>query len=231
VVKLTDRALCKDLLQMPRADLRQDLILDGLIQSASEDAERITRRKFGYQANIVEYHPSYDQGFNDPEPVFFIVDSFPLDPLVAPIVKWSNADHRADLQTTLDPANGDFTYDPEKGLFSIRYMGAATMTQPIIGGFQFSYAPRGFQVTYAGGYPVTEPPSSNDSPDPLDEYGVAQVPTGLKLIVAKKVAADYRALRPASNYFLRRGVLNVAVTAMETFRQDLTPYIKRDRLL
>jgi hypothetical protein len=228
VTKLTERALVKDLLQIPRADSRQDTILDSLIQTVSAECERICRRNFSHQPFIVEYFTSYDQSFSDPEPQLLIVGSFPIDGSFEPQVQWSPYDHREDLFIKLEHSTGDYSYDLESGLISIRYMGVAATNLPIVGGTLFTYHPRGFQVSYAGGYPTNDAPSPDDNPDPLDDYGITQVPTGLKLTVAKKVAADYRALRPVSDYFSRRGVLNQASVALDVFRQDLKPYMKRN---
>jgi hypothetical protein len=228
VSKLTERALVKDILQIPRADQRQDPLLDSLIEAASAETERICNRKFAYRENIVETWPSFDQSFADPEPQFHIVDSFPMSTSV-PQIQWSPYDQRPNLVVYLSYDTGDFAFNPETGLISIRYMGVAATNLPFVGGIMFTYHPRGFQITYSGGYPTTAPPSPNDNPDPLDDYGVTDVPVALKLIVAQKAAEDFRALRPPPRP--ERAVSRpLQDLATQRLAERLIPWRKRDRM-
>lgn len=231
MTKLVERALVKDVLQIARADTRSDQLLDSLIQNVSAECERLTRRKFTYVDQVLEYHPSYDQEFIDPEPQFMIVDTYPIDTTRPLAVSWSPFDFRNDLFINLDPSTGDFDATRgDIGFISVRQMGSAASNLPFIGGIMFSYAPRGFKITYSGGYPITAIPSPYDDPDPMDDFGVTQVPDGLKFTVAKKVAADFRALRPDKDFSMKRGLLNPATTALGTFVQDLKPWTKKDVL-
>lgn len=192
MVKLVERALVKDLLRLPRADTLQDGILNGMIEQCSAQVERITRREFTYAARV-EYHRSYEQTAVDPEPQYITLNAFPVDTDETFLLQWSPHDHRTGHIIDLSESNEDYELLAEKGMVVVRTAGGIVNNLPLLGSIIFSYAPRGFKVTYTGGYAVSEHPGGD--PDPLDDYDVVQVPDSLKQVVAQKVALDFQAVR------------------------------------
>lgn len=193
MTKLTERSRVKDFAQIPRADTLQDALINAMIEQASAEVEDITRRKFEKKERV-EYHTSYEQAAFDPEPQIVLLDAFPVDMEQQFILKWSAYDHRENLTITLNPDEDEFGVEEEKGFIWVRSAGGIAQNLPLLGATWITYAPRGFQVTYTGGYSVTEAPEGHTA-DPLDDFGVAQVPEGLKNIIAQKIARDLKEVR------------------------------------
>ncbi len=78
MTKLTERALVKDILGISRMDLSPDPILNGMIETASNEAELWCRRKFPYAVRQ-ELHQRYAQSIHNPDPQYIWLDG-PLDP-------------------------------------------------------------------------------------------------------------------------------------------------------
>lgn len=197
MVKLTERARVKDYAKIARADTLHDGLINDMIEQASEEIQDLTRREFEKKQRT-EYHTSYEQTAFDPEPQIVLANAWPIDEGETIELIWSPYDHREGLTTELTQANEDFTVDAEKGFIWVRSNGGLVNNLPLLGTTIFSYAPRGFKLTYTGGYEVTTEPQGHTA-DPLDDFGVAQVPESLKNIVAQKIAKDLvemRFLRP-----------------------------------
>lgn len=200
MVKLTDRSRVKDYAKIARADTLHDSLINDMIEQASEEVERLTRREFEKKVRT-EYHTSYEQSAFEPEPQIILANAWPIDTGEELLLSWSAYDHREGTATDLTEANEDFTVDAEKGFIWVKSNGGLINNLPLLGNMIFSYAPRGFKLTYTGGYEVTVEPDSHTA-DPMDDFGVASVPEGLKNIIAQKVArdlTDMRFLRPFEN--------------------------------
>lgn len=231
-LKLCERALLKNLLSMPTADPRQDETLNALIEQASEETEFLTRRKFMY-GEYTEYYPSYDQTIVGLDKQTILVDAFPIDITKKVYLAFSPFNHMnqtvVELQWSpdLQARNAcDFTVIPERGRYDVLKLGILTANFPVFAGVGFTYAERGFKTVYWGGYPLSVKPD-NEPDDPLDDYGVTQVPYGLKLIVAKKAAAEYNLMRVKEPFIQRRGP-SVSETIQQEFRAALKPWSKKD---
>jgi len=222
MVKLVERALVKDLLMLPRADTMPDGILNGLIQSASDEAVRLTRRSFG-KMERVEFRQSYDQAVADPEPQWLLMDAYPIDMAQPLKVEYSPYEWRPQGSIlVLNFTSQDYTVEPDKGKIVVRGATDYVYTSYVpINGRMFTYSPRGFRVTYTGGYPVSVAPEGD--PDPLDDYGVVQVDEGLKLVVAQQVASQYKYLRGNLEKVTKEDL-------SEAYRQDLKPFTKKDMI-
>jgi hypothetical protein len=188
LTKLTERALVKDLIGIARADLIYDTILNGMIDTASDRAEEWCRRKFAYGLRE-EFHQSYEQSLSDPNPQYVWLDG-PIDPAVQLIINWSWNEWQDFAQ---ELSRESYTVDLEQGLIvlTLKLASPGYSYSPFPYSRQFVTSPTGFKVKYAGGYPVSAPPTTGYTFDPSDDYGVVQVPDGLKLAVAQKVAADF----------------------------------------
>lgn len=189
-MKLVERALVKDLLEIARADTLQDAVLDSMINDASDEAAEFCRRKFEKEARV-EYFQSYDQTFFDPVPQFIWLDG-PID-LTAPFkIVFSSYGLHDTSGINLEDNNIDYKLDLKESLINVYGISGTSSDPALIGlvGGNFVYSPTGFQVTYTGGYEVTVKPDGEPD-DPMDDYGVVQVPRGLKMIVAQKVARDF----------------------------------------
>lgn len=188
MVKLTERALVKDYARIARADTFLDGLIASMIDQASADLEDLIRRKFEKKERT-EYHTSFDQTAFDPEPQLILPDAWPIDTAERIVLDWSPYDHRVGLSTQLTISEEDFTVDSDKGFIWVRSSGGLVNELPLIGTTLFTYAPRGFRLTYTGGYSISTVPESH-TPDPLDDFGVADIPLGLKGIIAQKIARD-----------------------------------------
>lgn len=215
MVKLVERALVKDLLKMARADSLHDEILNNMIEQCSAEVERLTRREFEKKERT-EYHTSYEQTASDPDPQFVLLNAYPVDREQNFQMWWSAYDHRENLAIEMTEQEENFILDPVKGMITVRSAGSMIANLPIIGNIAFSYAPRGFKILYTGGYPVNVKPEEEDE-DPMDDYGVVQVPYGLKILVAQKVAKDFRDTR-------------VLLPFTDEERKGLKPWNKKDMI-
>lgn len=118
--------------------------------------------------------------------------------VVPPEVVWAPNEFHDTMGVTLTPGvygdhtrMPDYAIDEKRGCITVRRAsGLMNGVLPLyLGKLIFAYAPKGFRITYTGGYPVTqEPTDANYVFDPLDEFGITQVPRGLKTIVARHVA-------------------------------------------
>lgn len=212
--KLTERALVKDLLQIARADTLLDPILMGMIETTSKEAERLCRRKFA-KSERTEFYKSYDQDFADPTPQYIWLDA-PVDTAEDLVINWAMFNQHATAGTLLNPE--DYTLDAEEGLILVHGMtGLSNQAVPnTLGRPIYQYSPTGFRVTYTGGYALNTKPVGEPD-DPLDDYGVVQVPDALKYVIARKVADDYEASQRAKPWD-------------EIQRQGLKPWMKKDIL-
>jgi len=216
MIKLIERALVKDFAGIARADTFNDNLINVMIQQASAEVERITRRSY-VKAARVEYHTSYEQGPADPEPQIICLNAWPVDLAETFTLKYSADDHREGTSVTLNSTEGDYQLDNETGMIRVRASRILPTIVPLLVGNIFSYAPRGFQVTYTGGYVAEEPPDPYNDPDPMDDYGVAAVPDGLKMVLAAKIASnwkEFKMLKPFS----------------EEERYQLKPWAKKDQI-
>lgn len=190
-LKLTERNLVKDFLGVNRADALLNPMIDGMIEQISDEVEGLLPRKFT-KVERTEYHPSYDQNIADPMPQFIKLEAYPLDTALPITVHYSSCEDW-DSEGFLLVADSDYRVaSAEKGVLTVRR--ASTILSEIapIGGINLIYrmASRGFRVTYTGGYAIT----ADSSPlvaDPLDDFGVVQVPMGLKTLLARKIAFDW----------------------------------------
>lgn len=236
-VKLCERSYVKNFLQMPLADTRQDAVINEHIQQASAEAELYTRRKFTY-GQYTEYYPAYEQTIIGLDRQVLLVDAAPIDTTQPIYLAFSPFNHIANTIIVLQwspqmeaDGSADFTVRADKGQYDVLKLGILTANFPVFAGVGFTYSERGFKTVYTGGYPVTTVPNDpNFTPDPIDDFGVVQVPESLKLIVARKAAFDYRALRAKDSIFQKRGQLNPVQSSMDEFRQSLKPWTKKDML-
>jgi hypothetical protein len=212
-VKLLERALVKQLLLIPYADLQFDPILDGLIEAASDQAQTITRRQF-LKAQRTEIYPSYDLD-DDPEPQFILTDAVPIDSLANITVGWSPYSDRSS-ETLFQPTTGAIAVDYEKGKITFLNPNLYGTRTALLAPPRIGYAPQGFRITYTGGYEASTKPTGEPA-DPTDDYGVIQAPAGLKMILATKIATDFKASRTLLPWTLDQ-------------RASLSPYEKKDRL-
>jgi hypothetical protein len=164
-----------------------------MITFHSQQVELYTRRHFAYATQIVEFFQSYEQDYFEPSPQYLWASTYPIDITSPPSIVWSLFDDHDTAGITLN--QGDFFYNADASCVMVRRATGITQSLLIGSGLRtpiFAYAPRGFRMIYAAGYPISTPPSSGYVPDPLDDYGVVQVPDDLKELVATKVAEDYK---------------------------------------
>lgn len=217
-LKLTERSRVKDLLGVARADSLYDLVLSGLIELSSDEAQRFCRRKFSRAARV-EYYRSYDQAAADPTPQYIWLDG-PVDTNETFGISWAlGMQHSTNGQVlTAD----QYTLDAEEGLVTVK--GNWGLANPLViypyHWGSYGYDPTGFRVTYTGGYTTTENENTG-SPDPMDDYGVTLVPEGLRQIVAQKIAEDWRGTE---------GMPKISVPWTEEQKVRLKPWAKKDIL-
>jgi len=154
-MKLLERSYVKDLSNVARTDTSQDFLLNAMIEQISEQVKQITRREFDKKSRT-EYHRSYDQFFNDPDPQFVYLNAPPLDLAVPPTVTWAPYEQHDTSGISLDltATPPDFQIVDEDALLIIRgASGLIANFPPFSQGVPlFQYAPRGFKVIYTGGY-------------------------------------------------------------------------------
>ena len=186
-IKLTERALVKDLLGIARADSLNDHILNQLIEQTSAEVERLTRREF-VEIQRVEFFESLDMDGVDPVPIYIDLNA-PVDTDQAFEIVWALYSRHDTDGITLEAE--DFQLDETTGrLIIISSSSITTRILPLGGLPWFQYSPNGFRVTYTGGFPLSLAPSGDPS-DPLDDFGVVQVPEALKYVVARKIKSDF----------------------------------------
>lgn len=213
--RLTERAKVKDLLGIARADTLQDELLSSMIEQASAEAEQICRRKFTKSARV-EYYQSYDQLAYDPTPQYIWLDG-PIDTAETFSIVWAQYNRHADVGVALTAQ--DYQLDQDKALVLVGSTTGVLSNLPLPAGYalpSIGASPTGFQVTYTGGYPLNSKPIGEPA-DPLDDYGVTQVPESLKSIIARKVAEDWK---QAKSF----------IPWDDTQRQMLVPWKKKDIL-
>lgn len=214
--KLVERQRVKDYCNLARTDVLWDSILDGMIQQAGHDVERLCRRQFLYEERI-EYHTSYDQYSYEVTPQYVFTEAWPIDPDKLPIIKWAPYNDHSTFGVVLDPrvTPPDFiisSTDPgfvdtgfhvgpsnwgSNDVIVIRGINNITTNVPVYNTQTFPfirYAERGWQVHYWGGYKyLTEAPTEPYDPDPMDDFNVIGVPEGLRNLIALKIAGDFLA--------------------------------------
>jgi len=184
-----------------------------MIEQCSEEVEYLTRRYYAKKQRV-EYYTSLEQVFGDPVPQFVLLNAYPVDTGAAFTMEWSPNDYKDELSVTLEST--DYTLDAEKGKVSVKSAGGLVNSLAILYSKMFTYAERGFRITYTGGYAVTTEPVGNTA-DPLDDFGVVQVPEGLKLLVAQKVAKEFKLNRFYKPF-------------SDEERPALKPWTKKDRV-
>jgi len=221
-IKLLERSLVKDLANISRADTAWDTQLNGLIELASENVERITRRKFDKKQRI-EFYQSYEQGPVDPTPQYVYTDALPIDSTATLTIFWDPYNKHDDSGIELLLSKGDFEIIDEEGLLRIHTAsGLINQLPPTRWGIPiFSYNPIGFKITYTGGYVTTTKPTA-EPVDPLDDYGVTQVSDGLKLVIAQKIAIDWLGDSKTPGKMLKPWT--------EEQKSQLRPWMKKDIL-
>jgi hypothetical protein len=185
-MRLSERSRVKDLLQMARADTLYDRQLNGMIEQASEEVETITRRTFDYRVRV-EYHRSYEQSPIDPDPQYIHLEAMPID--LTETLELAPGNPALSWAQTPTP---NYTVYADKGVIAVTNpgrIGFGALPYPYAGGI--GYDPRGFKVTYTGGYPTLDKPPLEED-DPLDDYGFVQVPEALRSVIARKVADDWK---------------------------------------
>lgn len=139
------------------SDSSQDTILEALAGAVTELAENWCGRTFE-QEERVEYHRSYLQWRNDPEPQYIWVDKPPIDLDAGVIIVYAGA------RTWDDPSNSatlietqDYLIDSGRGMIEVfgDSLTGSTNTATVLPGATtpiFREARAGFRVTYTGGY-------------------------------------------------------------------------------
>lgn len=192
-VKLVERERVKDLAGIARADTLYDGILNSLIERVSAEAEDYCRRKFKKSARVVLMR-SYDQYPNEPDCQYLWLDG-PVDRNELLAVTYSpNMRHSTEGIHLVE--GDDWFFDEEHDLIRITPYQGLLIQLVAWQGLCVVASPTGFQVQYTGGYTKTEPPVPYTDPDPLDDFGVTQVPEGLKSILASKVWESLKARMP-----------------------------------
>lgn len=192
LLKLVEMSLVKDMCNIAQADVINNAQLRAMVEQVSREAEHFCRRTFTYGQRI-EYFQSYDQQPYDPVPQYCWSTSYPIDLTKAIEIVWAMNEMHDTAGTILDAT--DYQVDADRGLFVIRRTtGVFQGILPLIRGrLIFCYAPRGFRITYYGGYSSLNPtPTGAYTPDPLDDYDVLNVPLGLRMVLARKIAEDWR---------------------------------------
>lgn len=189
--RFTTREMVKDLLGIARADAYNDANLNLLIQMNSEDVERRCRRSFAKEART-EYFTSYEQAVHDPSPQYLWLNG-PVDTGESFSLQYATYG-RHDTNARVLTQDTDYLLDAAQGLVTILGNKINPDIQMILSRqlAAYEFDPQGFKVTYTGGYETTTPPDPYNNPDPLDDYGVTQVPDALKMLVAQKVARDFQ---------------------------------------
>lgn len=210
-MRLVERALLKDIIGMARADTGSDNLLDAMLEAATDEVMRLTRRQY-LKGPYTEYYKSYEQLPSDPTSQWIWVDVPPFDTQASITVSYSSTgNHDTDgsiLTVGKEYAIGTSLDHVE--VFSIT-VGSGVAFVPYFG---YAHNPRGFKITYTGGYAASADPVGDD---PMDEPGVVQVPAGLKMVIASKIAKDFRKGR----------ILQVWD---EDDRRALRPYMKKDQV-
>lgn len=202
-VKLVEMSLVKEMCNIAQADTYQNQQLRAAIAQASADVEHATNRKYEYAADT-EYCQSYDQQPYDPFPQYCFVPRYPIDLTKSVVITWAPNEMHDQMGATLDST--DYQIDAERGCFIIRRTtGVFQGIIPLIRGrLIFCYAPRGFRIQYTGGYKALNPAPAGyvegamyPGADPLDDYDVPDVPLGLRMVIARKIAEDWSSWRVA----------------------------------
>lgn len=193
LLKLVEMSLVKDMCNIAQADTMNNAQLRNMIEQVSREAEHFCRRTFTYGFRT-EYFQSYDQQPYDPVPQYCWATSYPIDPVQPIELVWAVNEMHDTIGAILDST--DYQVDYDRGLFVIRRTtGVFQGILPLIRGrLIFVNAPRGFRIKYTGGYhSLTPTPTVPYTADPLDDYDVLDVPVGLKMVLARKIAEDWRA--------------------------------------
>lgn len=225
LIKLVEMSVVKDFCNIAQSDTLDNTQLKGMIEQASREVMLFTRRDFEYGLKT-EFCLSYDQQPYDPYPQYLWLTAFPLDTTkgnqgITEIV-WAPNDMHEEMGATLDTT--DYQVVPERGAVIVRRStGLFNGIIPLIHGrLIFSFAPRGFRVTYWGGYASLNPSPYPDTAirDPLDDFDVLDVPLGLKTVIARKIAEDWQAQDKSPGKSLRGWTLAQL--------DGLGPYVKDD---
>jgi len=151
MAQLTSRSLVKQLSNLNETDTRFDTMITAMIESACDQVEHILERTFTYAA-YTEFHRSYSQSFSDPDQQYIWVQSPPIDDAETITVVWAlRNDH--DVNGISLTQNNDWTLTEAKdGIIIDRLRSIDTAFLPVGRSHILSYAPRGFKVSYTGGF-------------------------------------------------------------------------------
>lgn len=206
MTKLVSRASIKNLLNIPLADLLEDPTLDKLINHHSDLVAKLCRRDFAEKARI-EFYQSYDQPSYDPDYQYIWLNG-PVDVGETFAISWARGMKHS--TEGIDLTTDHYYLDTEKDLVLIK----PNTT------YEYCWDPKGFRITYTGGYPVTFEPGGHTD-DPTDDWDVIQCPTDLAQLVSDKVLKDYRLIKDSK-------MVLVPSTWTPEERQALLPWNKKD---
>ena len=223
-LKLCRRVKVKDFTNIARTDAKFDLILDSMISNMSRQVQQYCQRQFVY-GQRTEFHESYDQDIRveiiHEDPQYVHVEAVPID-LTQPVDLRFSFDRDWDNSKQL-VLNTDFYVDdmpdspasvirvfPERVLTAVATSVVLALRQRTV-----HTHPMGFRITYTGGFPVVTP--GGDCLDNDETF--VNVPEGLQDFVAMKVAM----------HFVDRKNTPLVITSDD--RQQLTPYLRRGKLL
>lgn len=159
-MKLVSRATVKDLASIARADRQLDRVLDNMIHQVSEEVETMTYRSFLKQVRT-EYHTSYDQFLDDPDPQFIFLAAYPVDINVSFSIVWAVQMRHAEVGVTL-VAGTDYVLEGETGLVRVTGASSLPFQLPVYasGIPRLAYSSTGFKVDYTGGYAYQTVPAA-----------------------------------------------------------------------
>lgn len=163
MVKLVERALVKDLANIARADTQFDARLNSMIAQASTQVEKMTKREYEKKVRV-DFLQSYEQYWNEPEPEYLWVTGYPIDTDESLEIIWASQDRHDTNGVTLsaDATPPDYLVQSDIGLITARGATGLISNFPPYSSGQplFTYDPRGFRVTYTGGYVLSTTPTA-----------------------------------------------------------------------
>lgn len=188
-MRLVERSYVKNLLGIALADTMLNAEIDNVLDFHCQMVEEITDRVFN-EVERTEYHQSYEQSWADPEPQIIFLKAAPIDTGETFTIVYAPYEQHATQGTTLVLNDDYWISDETKGIIHILKASGNITTNPYIalGSPSIAYAPRGFQITYTGGYAD----SAGSNTDPLHDYGIPTIPVALKQLIAGKAARDFK---------------------------------------
>ena len=157
-MRLTERYRVKDILKINRADTKFDDLFNQMIEQASEEVEHHTRRTFAYGAQV-EFLQSYEQVPGDPTPQYLKVKAWPIDTGETITIVWSAWNDHDTNGITVDPTDIDNS-QADKGWLIVYFNKFNPVTVPHPLRTVVTNNPRGWRVSYTGGYSLPTPSGS-----------------------------------------------------------------------